>query len=304
VGAVRIVSLLPSATEILFAVGAGGEVAGVTFECDHPPAARERRIVSTTALPEGLTPGEIDDYVTSAAARGEDLYRLDAGALHDLDPDLVVTQDLCAVCAVDVSTVEDALGHLGCRAEVLTVDPHTLEEVLASVGTIAAAVDRRGRGDELVSAARARLDVVRRDVAGRARPRVLVLEWTDPPYSTGHWLPDLVSAAGGVPVLGRSGGRSAPVAWDEVRAAGADVVVVAPCGYDLPTAASLTRELVGREVLPAGVPVWAADAHASWTRPTLRLVDAVEGLASALHGSGTVDPAGLRRIEPTPTARR
>jgi iron complex transport system substrate-binding protein len=297
VGTVRIVSLLPSATEILFAVGAGDEVTGVTFECDHPPEARDRRIVSTTALPEGLAPGEIDAFVAAAAARGEDLYRLDAGALADLAPDLVVTQDLCAVCAVDAGTVDDALRHLGCDADVLTVDPRTLDEVLTSVETIAEAVGRPDRGVELVAEARARLDVVGRDVAGRARPRVLVLEWTEPPYSPGHWLPDLVTAAGGVPALGRSGGRSTRVSWDEVQAARADVVVVAPCGYDLPTAASLTRELVGTGVLPQDVPVWAADANASWTRPALRLVDAVEALAAALHGPVDVEPAGLTRIQ-------
>jgi iron complex transport system substrate-binding protein len=302
VGPVRIVSLLPSATEILFAVGAGDEVVGVTFECDHPPEARGRRIVSTTALPEGLTPGEIDVFVTAAVARGEDLYRLDAGALAELDPDLVVTQDLCAVCAVDVGTVQDALGHLGCRAEVLTVDPHTLAEVLASVETIAEAVGRRERGVELVAGARTRLDAVRRDTAGRPRPRVLVLEWTDPPYSAGHWLPDLVTAAGGVPALGRAGDRSAPVTWQEVRATRADVVVVAPCGYDLPASSSLAAGLVERELLPPGVPVWAADANASWTRPTLRLVDAIDSLASVLHGcvsQRSGDLAGMRLIRPS-----
>src|SRR3954471_15916731 len=129
----RIVSLLPSTTEILFALGAGDDVVGVTFECDFPPEARTRTIVSTSAMPEGLTPAEIDAYVVEAMARGDDLYHLDEGALAGLDADLVVTQDLCAVCAVDVSVVDDALAHLGCTAEVLTIDPHTLDEVLDSV---------------------------------------------------------------------------------------------------------------------------------------------------------------------------
>ena len=126
----RIVSLLPSTTEILFAIGAGPEVVGVTFECDYPQEARTRTIVSTSTMPEGLAPTEIDAFVAKALAAGEDLYRLDEGALAGLDADLVVTQDLCAVCAVDVSVVDDALAHLGCRAEVLTIDPHTLDEVL------------------------------------------------------------------------------------------------------------------------------------------------------------------------------
>ena len=132
----RIVSLLPSTTEILFALGAGDDVVGVTFECDHPAEARRRRIVSTSAMPEGLTPAQIDAFVSDAARRGEDLYRLDAGALAGLDPDLVLTQDLCAVCAIDVGTVDEALTHLGCRAEVLTADPHTLDDVLATVTAI------------------------------------------------------------------------------------------------------------------------------------------------------------------------
>ena len=132
----RIVSLLPSTTEILFAIGAGDDVVGVTFECDYPAEARTRRIVSTSAMPEGLTPAQIDAFVVEAMRRGDDLYHLDEGALAGLDADLVVTQDLCAVCAVDVSVVDDALAHLGCTAEVLTIDPHTLDEVLASIETL------------------------------------------------------------------------------------------------------------------------------------------------------------------------
>ena len=162
----RIVSLLPSATEILFALGAGDDVVGVTFECDHPAEARERRIVSTTALPAGLSPSEIDAFVTGAVARGEDLYHLDAGALAELDADLVVTQDLCAVCAVDVTTVDDALRHLGCRAEVLTVDPQTLEQVLASVLAIGEAT---GRSDAAAAAVDSGTRPAGRRTASRGR---------------------------------------------------------------------------------------------------------------------------------------
>ncbi|GEP37976.1 hypothetical protein NPS01_16390 [Nocardioides psychrotolerans] len=173
----RIVSLLPSTTEILFALGAGPEVVGVTFECDTPAEARTRTIVSTTTMPEGLTPAEIDAFVVGAVARGEDLYRLDAGALGGLDADLVVTQDLCAVCAVDVSVVDDALRHLGCTAEVLTCDPHTLEEVLASVEALGAATRRTTEAEALVASLRARLAAVSASVAARDgdRPRVVVL---------------------------------------------------------------------------------------------------------------------------------
>src|SRR3954451_19184416 len=129
----RIVSLLPSTTEILFALGAGDDVVGVTFECDYPAQARTRRIVSTSSLPDGLEPAAIDALVAERMSAGEDLYHLDEGALSELDADVVVTQDLCAVCAVDVSVVDEALAHLGCRAEVVTIDPHSLDEVLASI---------------------------------------------------------------------------------------------------------------------------------------------------------------------------
>src|SRR6476661_9305756 len=162
----RIVSLLPSTTEILFAIGAGPDVVGVTFECDFPAEARSRRIVSTSAMPEGLAPAEIDAFVTAAMTRGEDLYHLDEGALAGLDADLVVTQDLCAVCAVDVSVVDDALAHLGCTAEVLTIDPHTLEQVLESILTLGRVTGRLDPAEALVAAQRRRLDVVRRETSG------------------------------------------------------------------------------------------------------------------------------------------
>src|SRR6187431_2576251 len=166
----RIVSLLPSTTEILFDLGAGEQVVGVTFECDYPVEARSRTIVSTSAMPEGLGPQEIDAYVAEAMRNGEDLYHLDEGALATLDADLVVTQDLCAVCAVDVSVVDEALAHLGCRAEVLTIDPHTLDEVLASVVTLGRSSRRVDAADQLVAGLRERLARVDAAVAGRPRP--------------------------------------------------------------------------------------------------------------------------------------
>ncbi|KRE61585.1 cobalamin-binding protein [Nostocoides sp. Soil756] len=279
----RVVSLIPSATEILFAVGAGEDVVGVTFECDHPAEARSRRIVSTTTLAEGLSPREIDEAVAAAVAAGEDLYRLDAGALADLDAELVVTQDLCAVCALDVATVDDALAHLGCRAEVLTVDPHDLEGVLASVLAIGTAVNRAAEAQALVARCRDRLAAVERAVAGRSRPRVVVLEWTDPPYAPGHWIPEMVALAGGECVLGAAGERSGRVTWDDVAAARPDVVVVAPCGYDRAGAQEQADALVAAGLLPAGVRVHAVDANGEWARPGPRLVDGVEELARLFH---------------------
>jgi len=277
---VRIVSLLPSTTEILFGIGAGDDVVGVTFECDYPVAARSRRIVSTSSMPEGLGPRGIDEFVAAALARGEDLYRLSADALADLDADVVVTQDLCAVCAVDVSVVEDALGYLGCRADVVTIDPHTLDEVFGSVLVLGERVGRVDAAGSLVSELQARVDAVRAAVSGLPRPRVLVLEWTDPPFAPGHWIPEMVEIAGGVPLLGSAGEKSYRVTWDEVAASAPDVVVSAPCGFGLEASVELAEQV--RDRFP-GIPVWAVDANASFARPGPRLVDGIEALAEILH---------------------
>ncbi|MDQ3385135.1 MAG: ABC transporter substrate-binding protein [Actinomycetota bacterium] len=294
----RIVSLLPSATEIVFALGRGDDLVGVTFECDHPPAARGRRIVSTSALPEGLTPAQIDTEVAARVSVGEDLYRLDQGALSDLRPELVLTQDLCAVCAVAVADVDSALDHLGCRAEVVTLDPSTLDDVIASIATVGAALGAEEEAAVLVAGLRARLDELRVVVGGLPRRRVLVLEWSDPPFSAGHWVPDLVEAAGGHAVLADPGADSRRRTWDDVAAAGAEVVVVAPCGYHLEPAAAMAEELLASGRIPAGAEVWAVDADAYVVRPGPRLVDGAELLGAVLHPEhlGAPDPARARRI--------
>ena len=292
----NIVSLLPSATEILFALGAGEDVVGVTFECDHPPEARQRRIVSTSSLPEGLDPAAIDAAVRARISAGEDLYHLDRDALAGLDADLVVTQDLCAVCAVDVAEVTAALDHLGCHAEVLTTDPHDLEQVLASIVQVGAATGREDRAHALVDGLRARLAAVADRVRGRARPRTVVLEWTDPPFAPGHWVPEMVQQAGGECVLGRPGERSVPTTWADVAAAAPDVVVSAPCGFGLEDSARLAGELLATGSLPAAVPVWAVDANASFARPGPRLVAGIEALAGILHADRAPDPRLARRL--------
>lgn len=277
--------MLPSTTEILFALGAGDDVVGVTFECDFPAEARARRIVSTTALPEGLSPAEIDAEVIARVAAGEDLYRLDAGALGDLDADVVVTQDLCAVCAVDVSVVDDALDHLGCTAEVVTVDPMTLDAVFDSIRLLGVVTGTETRASALVESLIERLAAVECAVHDVRRRRVAVLEWTDPLFAAGHWVPDMVTAAGGRNVLGASGERSRRIEPSAVQEAAPDVVVVAPCGYRLDGARALALDLLERRELelPAHAQVWAADADAVFVRPGPRLVDGVEALAAALH---------------------
>ncbi len=312
----RIVSLLPSATEVLYAVGAGESVVGVTFECDEPAIARaQATIVSTSSLPETVegrapTPAEIDALVRARLAAGEDLYHLDRDALSDLDATLVVTQDLCAVCAVDVSEVRDALEHLGCAAQVVTTDPHTLDEVLASVQQIGDACGRSDEAAALLSGLHDRLAAVPGDPTLDA-PRVAVLEWTDPPFAPGHWVPEMVTRAGGLSVLGTAGARSVPVTWDDVRAADPDIVVVAPCGFDLLTSTALAEELLINSPLAdftapdatmvdetrGPLQVWAVDANASFARPGPRLVDGIEALAAI------IDPARFG-IPSTSLARR
>ena len=279
----RIVSLLPSTTEILFAIGAGDDVIGVTFECDYPEEARSRKIVSTSAMPEGLTPAEIDAFVVDAMAKGADLYHLDEGALAGLDADLVVTQDLCAVCAVDVSVVDEALAHLGCTAEVLTIDPHTLDDVFASIETLGKATGHEEEAADLVRYQRRRLAALWGWSAWRPKPRVMFLEWTDPPFAPGHWIPEMIELAGGRPLLATPGEKSRRVTWEDVRAADPELIVVAPCGFDRDGSRALADQLVASGVLPPGVPVHAVDANASWARPGTRLVDGIEELAKVLH---------------------
>ena len=280
----RLVSLLPSATEIVYSLGLGEDLVGVTFECDEPPAARtEKTVVVGGRDTRGMTPGEIDRYVRAQLAAGADLYTLHAQALADLRPDLILTQDLCRVCALPSGHVEDALGYLGCRADVLSLDPHTLDDVLDSILAVGRRTGVSERATRLVGDLRARLARVAAAVAGRRRPKVAVIEWVDPPFTAGHWIPDLVSAAGGRPVAARPGAPSVPTSWAAIAAAAPDVVVAAPCGYHLPGVIEQARAAV--QALP-GTPVWAIDADGIVVRPGPRLVDGVEAMASVLHPDG------------------
>jgi iron complex transport system substrate-binding protein len=294
----RIVSLLPSATEILFELGLGDQVVGVTFECDFPAAARSKRIVSTSALPDGLAPAEIDAIVKQRVADGEDLYHLDRGAFAELAPTLVVTQDLCAVCAVDVREVDDALRWLGCGADVVTLDPSTLADVLATVETVGAATGTADGAAAIVASRQAQLAAIAAAVAGARRPRTLVLEWTAPAFTAGHWVPELVAAAGGEPVLARPGRPSVGVEWPRITACDAEVVVVAPCGYRLDGAADLAAGLVADGLVPAAAEVWAVDADGLIVRPGTRVVDGVAVLSTILHldRCGPPDSDAARRI--------
>jgi iron complex transport system substrate-binding protein len=288
---VRVVSLLPSATEIVYALGLGDDLAGVTFECDEPPAARlEKAIVVGGLDTSGMTPGDIDRHVREQLASGQDLYTLHARALAGLAPDLILTQDLCRVCAIPSGQVNDALTYLGCHADVLTLDPHSLEEVLDSILAVGQRAGAAERAARLVAGLRARLTRTAASVAGLSSPAVAVLEWVDPPFTAGHWVPDLVTAAGGQPVAARPGAPSVQTTWAAVTAAAPDLVVVAPCGYHL--AGAIEQAQFVTRALP-DVPVWAIDADGIVVRPGPRLVNGVEALASILHpGAVPAAPPG------------
>jgi iron complex transport system substrate-binding protein len=291
-----IVSLLPSATEIVYALGLEDRLVGVTFECDEPPAARvEKAVVVGGRDTSGLTPAEIDAYVRAQVAADADLYHLQRDALAGLDPELVLTQDLCWVCALPSATVSEALDYLGCSAEVVALDPHSLDEVLDSIRTVGARTGVPERAEDLVRTLRARLDVVARAVGGRPRPRVAVVEWVDPPFLAGHWVPDLVRAAGGDPVAALPGQRSREATWAEFADAEPDIVIVSPCGYHLDGAAQQAATVVA--ALP-GTEVWAIDGDGLVVRPGPRLVAGVETIASVLHPDAVeARPDAVRRIE-------
>jgi iron complex transport system substrate-binding protein len=284
----RLVSLLPSATEIVYALGLGDDLVGVTFECDEPPSARvDKTVVVAGRDTRAMSPAEIDDYVKAQMAAGLDLYTLHADALAALHPELILTQDLCRVCALPSGHVEDALDYLGCRADVVSLDPHTLDDVLDSILEVGARAGVTDRAERLVAGLRSRLAEVASQVAGRPRPRVAVIEWVDPPFSAGHWVPDLVRAAGGEPVAARPGARSVETTWQELIAAGPDVVLVAPCGFHLDGAVSQARTIADRFPHAA---VWAIDADGIVVRPGPRLVDGVEAIAAILHPGAVPDP--------------
>jgi len=278
----RVVSLLPSATEILYALGV--EPVAVSHECDHPPAARELPAVNRSRIDADATSGEIDSQVL--AAEDGAVYEIDLEALRAADPDLIVTQGLCDVCAVDQVVVEDAVAELGLETEILTLDPHSLEDVFEDVERVGAAVGAEGRATELVGELRERVAAVREAAAGADRPRVAVLDWTDPVMTAGHWVPDLVETAGGD--YGFPAAASVPREWAEIREYDPEVVVVAPCGFDLEQIGDNADDLTGR---PGWTElsavrddrVYALDGHQFVNRPGPRLVDTLEHLAGLLH---------------------
>jgi iron complex transport system substrate-binding protein len=298
---VRIASLVPSATETLFALGLGDSVVAVTHECDYPAAAASLPRLTRSVIPEGLSAAEIDRAVKETTGRGEALYELDVETLRDLEPDLIVTQALCEVCAVSFDDVRAVAASLTSRPRVISLDPATLGEVLTDVRRLGESAAVPIAGDELTTEAAVRIDRVRLAVRDAERPSVAALEWLDPPYVGGHWVPQMIGLAGGEDLLGRAGERSREVTWEEISQARPEVVVSMPCGYYADRAAG--EALAARERL-AGLgarKVVAVDAAAYFSRPGPRLVDGVELLAHVLHPE-LVDPPPPGRVLPVDLA--
>lgn len=279
----RIASLVPSATEMLFALGLGDRVVAVTHECDHPPAAGRLPQVTRSVIPHGLSAAEIDRAVRERTGRGEALYLLDEGRLAEAAPDLVVTQAVCAVCAVSYDDVVAVAARIPSQPRVLSLDPSTLGDVLADVARLAEAAGAEEAGAALARDAERRLERVRAAVSGAPRPRVLALEWLAPPFVGGHWVPEMIRLAGGEDVLGRGGVPSEATEWAEVRGSRPEIVVVMPCGCDAETALREAREHAGMLAALGARAVYTVDASSYFSRPGPRLVDGVELLAHVLH---------------------
>ena len=290
-----VASLVPSATETLYALGLGDSVAAVTHECDYPPGAEQLPQLTRSVIPEGLPAAEIDRAVRERTAQGESLYEL-VPTLERLDVDLIVTQAVCAVCAVSFDDVRAIAERLPTRPRVISLDPSTLGEVFADVPRLAEAAGAPEAGERLVEEYAARIEAVERAVAGAPRPRVAALEWLDPVYIGGHWVPQMIEAAGGLDLLGFPGERSRTVEWSEVEAIAPEVVISMPCGLYAEEAAAETMRR-REQLAPLGARVVAVDAAAYFSRPGPRLVDGLELLGHLLHPELVPAPDSRRSIE-------
>ncbi|MEA2225989.1 MAG: iron complex transport system substrate-binding protein [Solirubrobacteraceae bacterium] len=274
---------MPHATELLFALGLGEQVVGVTHECDHPIAAGRLPTVTRDALPAGLSAAEIDREVKERIQRGEAIYALDESALRELEPDLIVTQELCPVCAVSYEEVAGLAQDLPGCPRVVALDPKTFGETLGDARTIAQLTGTREAALELVRATRARVDAVRRAVRGRPPVRVAAIEWFDPVFVAGHWTPQLIEWAGGEDLLGLPAEPSAQTTWEAVAAVEPEIVVAMPCGYDAETAYREAEAHAGALRATGARRVVAVDGGAYFSRPGPRLVEGLELLAAVLH---------------------
>ena len=292
----RVASLVPSATEILFALGLGDSVVAVTHECDYPPGVEQLPHLTRSVIGEGLPAAEIDAAVRERTGRGESLYELDEDTLESLDVDLIVTQAVCEVCAVSFEDVRSVAAGLPTEPEVISLDPSTFGEVMGDIPRLAEAAGVPEAGERLAEECAERVEEVELAIAGDPRPRVAALEWLDPVYVGGHWVPQMIELAGGDDVLGLPGEKSRTADWAEVEAARPEIVVSMPCGYYAEQAAAET--MLQRERLTAlGARVVAVDAAAYFSRPGPRLVDGVELLGHILHPDVFEAPPTRRSIE-------
>ena len=303
----RIVSLVPHATEALFALGLGEEVVAVTHECDFPPEALQRARITRDALPAGMDAAQIDAAVRERTGAGEAIYELDREALEAARPDLIVTQALCPVCAVSFEEVSQIARELPSRPRTIALDPHTLGETLGDVRTLAQATGQGEQGERLAREAAQRIDALSEAVEHEPRRRVLALEWLDPVYVAGHWTPQMIELAGGKDGLGRPGEPSWTASWDQLAAARPDVVVVMPCGYDAERAREEARAHASQLAQLGARDVVAVNASAYFSRPGPRLVDGLQLLAHILHPRAVAEPppgAQALALSLRPTATR
>ena len=286
-------------------MGLGDSLAGVTFECDFPPAAREKSVVVRTRLPHSLSPAEIDRQVNEFVERGESLYEVDSQALKTIDPDLIITQDLCHVCAATPGDLGSALGALPRAPHVLALSPMTLADVWDDIQKVGAATGRDSQAGALAHELERRVAAVEQTVSqSPERPRAVCLEWLDPPFIAGHWVPEMVERAGGVDALGEQGKPGFRSTWESVLNAQPEAIVVMPCGYHLKEAVEEFKSLPhpqGWETLPAvrNGRVFVVDGSSYFSRPGPRLVDGVEILAHILHperAPGTLPASSIERV--------
>jgi iron complex transport system substrate-binding protein len=279
----RIASLVPSATEMLFALGLGDQVVAVTHECDWPPEAGTLPHLTRTVIPPGLEAAEIDRVVRDTVGAGRPLYELDAARLAELRPDLIVTQAVCEVCAVSYDDVVAIAATLPGKPGVLSLDPLTLAEVLGDLERVGEATGAEAAARLLREQAARRLRSVAGAVAGATRARVLAIEWLDPPFVAGHWVPEMIVLAGGTDVYGRAGEKSRTIEWEELETAPVDVALVMPCGYDADRSAEEAHAYADRVARLRAGRVVAVNASAYFSRPGPRLVTGVELLGHILH---------------------
>jgi iron complex transport system substrate-binding protein len=286
-----------------FALGLGDDVVAVTHECDYPPAAPSKPHLTRTVIPEGLSAHEIDAEVKRVTGEGRALYELDEERLSHLDPELIVTQAVCEVCAVSYDDVVAVAARLPSRPRVLSLDPSSLGEVLADIGRLSEAAAVPEAGEDLHRRLDGRLAAVRERVANRPRPRVVALEWLDPPFVGGHWVPEMIEAAGGIDTVGRAGEKSREVGWDDLWGLAPDLAVAMPCGYYVDEA---RRQAAGSDQLAriGADRVVAVDAASAFSRPGPRLVDGIELLAHLLHPDAVPAPEGVAFAELDPAARQ